>query len=98
MGYGLLIIVTPASIMELSGESFCVTKPSDLVSLPQALCVEFVATIVLIWFVCGVWDPRNAKHHDSVPIRFGLAVAGLASATVMKCFGFYHLHLLQNLK
>lgn len=27
---------------------------------------------------CGVWDPRNAKHHDSVPLRFGLAVAALA--------------------
>lgn len=39
-------------------------------------------------FCCGIWDPRNAKHHDSVAIKFALAIAGLVSATVMYCWNF----------
>lgn len=82
MGYGLLISVSPEVALKASGPSFCVTKPSELITTQQAFCVEFVATATLIWFVCGIWDPRNAKHQESVSIRFALAVAGLASATV----------------
>lgn len=82
MGYGLLISVSPELALKASGPSFCCTKPSDLITTQQAFCVEFVATATLIWFVCGIWDPRNGKHQDSVAIRFALAVAGLGSATV----------------
>lgn len=32
----------------------------------------------------GVWDKRNKNKHDSVPIRFGLTIAGLAM-----CGGHY---------
>lgn len=85
MGYGLLVTVTPVAILKMNGASFCVTKPFELVSIPQAFCIEFLATATLVWFVCGIWDPRNARHHDSVAIRFALAVAGLASATVSFC-------------
>lgn len=82
MGYGLLIHVTPAAILLSSGPSFCVTKPMELVTIPQALCVEFIATGTLVWFCCGVWDPRNAKTQDSMALRFALAVSGLVSASV----------------
>ncbi|XP_055316509.1 aquaporin AQPAn.G-like [Sitodiplosis mosellana] len=81
MGHGLLVTLTPKDILENTGASFCVTKPHSSVALPQAFAIEFLATAALIWFCCGVWDPRNAKSQDSVPLRFGLAVAGLASAT-----------------
>lgn len=27
---------------------------------------------------CGVWDPRNANHHDSVQLKFGLTITCLA--------------------
>lgn len=78
MGYGLLVTLTPTEI--LKGEkAFCLTKPS--VPAPQAFAIEFIATAIFIWFCCGIWDPRNAKSHDSLPLRFGLAVTGLASAT-----------------
>ncbi|XP_031636945.1 aquaporin AQPcic-like [Contarinia nasturtii] len=76
IGYGLLVTFTPAS--KISSD-FCITKPS--VEPHQAFFIEFIATATLIWFCCGVWDPRNEKVQDSVPLRFGLAVAGLASAT-----------------
>lgn len=82
MGYGLLIILTPSTILTASAPSLCVTKPHASVSAPQAFLIEFLATAALIWFCCGVWDPRNAKAQDSVAIRFALAIAGLASATV----------------
>lgn len=84
MGYGLLQIVTPQQIMrmQIMKESFCVTKPNPMLNSFQAFGVEFIGTAALIWICCGVWDPRNAKSHDSVPIRFGLAVTGIASATV----------------
>lgn len=84
MGYGLLVTLTPTNIMQASGNSVCVTKPHAFVTMPQAFLIEFIATATLIWFCCSIWDPRNAKSQDSIPLRFGLAVAGLASATVSK--------------
>lgn len=82
MGYGLLITLTPDNLIEKTSGSFCVTKPHLSVSLQNAFLIEFIATATLIWFCCGVWDPRNQKSQDSVPLRFALAVAGLSSATV----------------
>lgn len=49
MAYGLLLLFTPFTILKSSGESFCVTKPHELVSSPQAVGVEFIATGILIW-------------------------------------------------
>lgn len=82
MGYGLLIILTPSIVLQSSGPSFCVTKPMELVTIPQALCMEFIATGTLIWFCCSIWDPRQGKSQDSVSLRFALAIAGLVSASV----------------
>lgn len=79
MGYGLLVTLTPT---EKASEGFCLTKPHEFVSIPQAFGIEFITTAAFVWFCCGVWDPRNAKTQDSVPLRFGLAVTGLASAAV----------------
>lgn len=81
MGYGLLTVLIPAIALESSGPSFCVTKPRNEVTIPQAFCIEFIATGTLVWFCCGVWDPRNAKNQDSIAIRFALAFACLVSAT-----------------
>lgn len=78
IGYGLLKALLPESTLH----GLCVTLPHDLVSNPQAFGIEFVATAILIIVCCGVWDPRNAQHHDSVAIRFGLAIACLACAAV----------------
>lgn len=79
MGYGLLVTLTPTENLK-DEKAFCLTKPS--VPAPQAFAIEFIATAIFIWVCCGIWDPRNSKTHDSVSIRIGLAVTGLASATV----------------
>lgn len=50
------------------------------ISAVQGLLIEGIATAVLILVVCAVWDVRNEKNSDSVPIRFGLTVAVLATA------------------
>jgi aquaporin rerated protein, invertebrate len=75
-GYALLRAVTPIEALESSGDAFCVTLPS--VDNFKAFWIEFFMTMALIMICYGVWDPRNANHHDSVPLRFGLAISGLA--------------------
>lgn len=84
MGYGLILLLTPKGIMKLgSGEhGLCVAMPHADVQPWQAFIVEFIASSALIGFCCGVWDPRNAMFQDSAPLKFGLAVAGLASVAV----------------
>lgn len=76
------MVTPPTILLQSSGSSFCVTKPMELVTIPQALCIEFIATGTLIWFCCAIWDPRNAKNQDSVALRFALAIAGIVSASV----------------
>lgn len=80
IGYGLLKVLLPATSIDV-GAGLCVTLPRE-VSDPQAFGIEFVITSILVIVCCGVWDPRNAKFHDSVAIRFGLAIACLACAAV----------------
>lgn len=91
MGFGLLKVVTPASkfshtFANSSIEStfeLCMTLPETSISSWQAVLIEFVATAVLILTCCAcAWDKRNSNHHDSLPLRFGLTVAGLACAVV----------------
>lgn len=86
MGFGILKAVSPAYVFEKGNNGtapgLCTTIPNEHLTPLQAVSVEFLITMVLILVCCGVWDPRNGKHHDSVPLRFGLAVAGLAIAGV----------------
>jgi aquaporin related protein len=67
---------------------FCVSLPNKDVGDMKAFWVEFFITMALIMLCGGVWDPRNKNHHDSVPLRFGLAVAGLALVGVIEVFYF----------
>lgn len=82
MGFGILKAISPAHVFarpeNVTSVGICTTMPALSVSPVQAVAVEFLLTMVLILVCCGVWDPRNAKHHDSIPLRFGLAVACLA--------------------
>ena len=82
LGYGLLRLVTPHEQLGDDPSTFCVSIP--FVDDIRAFWVEFFITMALIMICCGVWDPRNANHHDSVPIRFGLAVTCLALVGVIK--------------
>jgi len=82
MGFGLLKLVTPASIFNPTnstiGPGLCTTMPHPDVSNIQALTIEFAATTVLILVCCAVWDHRNDKLVDSVSLRFGFVIFMLA--------------------
>ena len=86
MGFGILKAITPAHVFERAegATGLCTTVPHPDVTPVQAVAVEFLITMVLIFTCCGVWDPRNAKHHDSVPVRFGLAITCLAMVGVSR--------------
>ncbi|KAH8253746.1 hypothetical protein KR032_006760, partial [Drosophila birchii] len=79
IGYGLLKVLLPTETVN-TGVGLCVTLPHATVTDAQGFGIEFVITSILVIVCCGVWDPRNAKFHDSVAIRFGLAIACLACA------------------
>lgn len=82
VGFGLLKAVTPANVVYPVNATvgLCTTMPNESISPIQGMAVELIITATLIWVVCGVWDPRNAKHHDSVPLKFGFTIATLALA------------------
>uniref|UniRef100_A0A1Y9H2J2 Uncharacterized protein n=1 Tax=Anopheles dirus TaxID=7168 RepID=A0A1Y9H2J2_9DIPT len=82
-GYGLLMGVAPQKYFDqalVDGHGSCVTAPHDSLSTGAALAIEFIVTGILIWACCGVWDPRNAQHQDSVPVKFALLVAAISVA------------------
>lgn len=82
MGYGLLITLTPSHIIRpvnATGPGLCSTVPHPDVTPFQAVAVEYIATSVLILMCCAIWDPRNAKYQEGVPLKFGLAIAAIAS-------------------
>lgn len=82
MGFGTILVLTPAAIVEQSGPLFGMNVLNADVPAWTGCCIEFVATSILVWFCCAVWDPRNAHTQDSVPIRFGLALTGLSLVAV----------------
>ncbi|XP_076756788.1 aquaporin-like isoform X2 [Xylocopa sonorina] len=84
LGYGMLKVVTPSTRLTSKtvdeANMFCVTDLHNDLSAIQGLLLEGIATGILMLVACAVWDQRNAKNTDSVPIRFGLTVATLALA------------------
>uniref|UniRef100_T1PJL7 Major intrinsic protein n=1 Tax=Musca domestica TaxID=7370 RepID=T1PJL7_MUSDO len=79
-GYGLLKLFLPENLVFVPGNDtgLCMTSVHKDIDNWQALGIEFCITTTLIFVCCGVWDPRNKSHQDSVAIRFGLAVACLS--------------------
>jgi len=76
------VISTVANGTILKSPGVCSPGLHRDVSPGQGLLVEFLATLILALVCCGVWDHRNSDKHDSVAIRFGLAIAVLAMAAV----------------
>lgn len=58
---------------------FCVTDLHADLSAIQGLILEGIATALLMLVFCAVMDPRNEKNTDSIPLRFGLTVAVVAT-------------------
>lgn len=80
VGYGLLKAITPGELtyaIKDQTSTFCVTRVHPEISIFRAFLTEFLATAILVMFVCGVWDCRNAKNSDSMSLRFGFCVAVL---------------------
>lgn len=82
MGYGLLKVVTPQSLLYGSdgpdtATSFCITAIHKDISLMQGFIAEVIATAILMFMNCGIWDIRNERNTDSVGIRVALAVTVL---------------------
>lgn len=84
MGFGLLKVLTPSHIFASNEGSsgHCMTMPHADVTIVQALAIEFIGTMVLLLILCSLWDPRNSHTHDSLSLRFGLAVSSLAFTIV----------------
>lgn len=80
LGYRCLQALTPSKVLaQSSGSSgFCQTAPHEDVNDIEAFILEYISTMVLISLCCGVWDQRNSKHQDSVPLKFGLAICLLS--------------------
>lgn len=83
-GYGLLKLFLPANVINVPGKDsgLCMTAVHSDIDNWQAVGIEFCITSALIFVCCGVWDPRNKNHQDSVGLRFGLVVAGLSITAV----------------
>ncbi|XP_022902197.1 aquaporin AQPAe.a-like isoform X5 [Onthophagus taurus] len=59
----------------------CVTQPNPYISPFQATAIEAITSGILILLLCGITDKRNHANTDSLPLRFGFAITGLASAS-----------------
>lgn len=57
----------------------------------NAMCMELLASFILVLVLCAIWDAKNKAKTDSTAIRIGLSVAGLALATV-------YLNLIKEMK
>ncbi|XP_003694175.1 aquaporin-like isoform X1 [Apis florea] len=81
LGYGLLKVITPVNLMYATtpdtASSFCMTDIHKNLNIFQGIMAEFLATLILVLFACGLWDDRNSKNTDSVPIRFGFCITVL---------------------
>ncbi|CAG4992828.1 unnamed protein product [Parnassius apollo] len=76
-GYGILIQISP---IDLINRGVCTTQPHVNYTGLQALAVEVILTLSLIFLVCAMWDPLNANSQESSSLKFGFAVAGFSIA------------------
>lgn len=85
MGFGLLKYLTPSNVfssVNSTSPGVCSTVPHPDLKPVDAFIIEYMITTVLVLISCAVWDPRNATSQDSVPLKFGFAVATLGCVAV----------------
>ncbi|XP_043288918.1 aquaporin AQPAe.a-like isoform X2 [Venturia canescens] len=85
VGYGLLKVVTPQSLLYGVGgpdttANFCITAIHKDISLIQGFLAEVIATAILMLMACGIWDVRNERNTDSVALKFAFGVTALCMA------------------
>lgn len=91
IGYGMLKALTPYKVFnENAGEyGFCATVPQADLNTFQVFMHEYMATMFLITLCCSVWDQRNAKNTDSIPLKFGLAIMVLSMIFVSPIYSVF---------
>lgn len=77
LGFGILTTLSPILVSETG---VCVSEVHPQLNALQAIGIEIVLTTALNFVNCGIWDPVNKDKPDSVPIKFGLTIAGLSLA------------------
>ncbi|XP_029179062.1 aquaporin AQPcic-like [Nylanderia fulva] len=89
IGFGLLKMITPSNYLHDGDpdtkDSFCTTHMNENIqdlTFAHGFGAEALATGILVFVACSIWDSRNAKNTDSVPIKFGLTITMLAFAFV----------------
>lgn len=78
LGFGLLLALAAKSQIP---EAMCSNHPSSELTKSQVVGLEIVFTLALAFVCCSIWDPKNAKLHDSVSIKFGLIITALCIAS-----------------
>ncbi|RLU15543.1 hypothetical protein DMN91_012537 [Ooceraea biroi] len=85
-GYGVLKAITPQYLLHggnlTAADSFCMTDINQNLTPIHGIAAEMLATGILVFFACGIWDSRNKHDTDSVAIKFGLCVTVLCLAFV----------------
>lgn len=61
-------------------KGFCTNNLNKVLTPGHGVAIEALATGILTFFACGIWDPRNKKDTDSVAIRFGFCIIVLCIA------------------
>lgn len=77
LGFGILTTLSPISVTE---HGVCVSEVHPHLNALQAVGVEIALTSALNFLNCAIWDPVNKEKTDSIPIKFGLTIAGLSLA------------------
>ncbi|XP_069671885.1 aquaporin AQPAe.a-like [Periplaneta americana] len=75
-GYSVLYGLTPM----FHGKTVCVTMVHKDLNVYAGMAMEAIATAVLCFVVCGVFDKRNKGNTDATALKFGFTVAGIAIA------------------
>lgn len=77
--HALKLTVSPSLYAKYNSSTescgFCCTCVQPGVTLTQAFVLEFVATALLVYFFCSIWDWRNMRLNDSTGLKFGLLMA-----------------------
>lgn len=63
----MLRLLTPDHFFK--NDKFCLSLPSPAISTTQAFFVEFILSAILVLYVCGVWDPRQARFHGETELE-----------------------------
>jgi len=74
------VTITNGTVYQTAG--LCSPGIHSEITVAQGFAVEFLSTLILVFVCCGVWDYRNKERQDSIPLKFGFAVAALSMAAV----------------